>query len=71
MYAVLQWDFDAPPDKAPMVIAENFTEEQANLTARMNMAQYHRKVITAEQLAEMRKVEKDHDAEIEQLATGS
>lgn len=53
-YAVLQWDFDAPLDKPPMVIAENLTEEQANLTARMNMTQYHRKVITAEQLAEMR-----------------
>ena len=61
MYAVLQWDFDAPIDQAPMVIAQNLTEEQANLTARMNMAQYHRKVITMEELSDMRKVESDHE----------
>jgi len=55
MYAVLQWNHDAPIDSLPMVIAERLTEEQANLTARMNMSQYHRKVITMEELADMRK----------------
>jgi hypothetical protein len=55
MYAVLQWNHDDPWDAIPMVIAERLTEEQANVTARMNMAQYHRKVITTEELADMRK----------------
>lgn len=55
MFAVLQWNHDAPFGTIPMVIAEHMTEEQAKVIARMNTHLYHRQVITSEELADMRK----------------
>lgn len=71
MYAVLEWDADAPADEWARVIAEDQTEESAKVVLQICPAHFHREMITMEELSDMRKVESDHDAEREQLAAGS